>query len=192
MNPTKDAPETTARPRAGARRAGETDPETDFRVTVSKDYLVFSAGHFITYDAGGLCESLHGHNYRVGVTLWGDVNQDAYVYDFVALKERMEEMVDELDHRMLLPRDNRELELREEGDEIAVTYGERRYVFPREDVVVLPIPNTTAEMLAELLLDRLLEDLRSEGVETVQKAEVEVEESFGQSGWATRAVGPAG
>lgn len=192
MNPTKDAPETTARPRAGARRAGETDPETDFRVTVSKDYLVFSAGHFITYDAGGLCESLHGHNYRVGVTLWGDVNQDAYVYDFVALKQRMEEMVDELDHRMLLPRDNRELELREEGDEIAVTYGERRYVFPQEDVVVLPIPNTTAEMLAELLLDRLLEDLRSEGVETVRKAEVEVEESFGQSGWATRAVRPAG
>lgn len=192
MNATKDAREPAARPRTGPPPDGEADPETSFRVTVSKDYLVFSAGHFITYDAGGLCESLHGHNYRVGVTLWGDVNRDAYVYDFVALKERMRELVDELDHRMLLPRDNPELELREEGDGMSVAYGDRRYLFPREDVVILPIPNTTAEMLAEHLLERVLDDLRSEGVETVREAEVEVEESFGQSGWARRAVGPAG
>lgn len=179
-------PATTAA--ADPRPSDGSGSDTSYRVTVSKDYLVFCAGHFITYDAGGLCESLHGHNYRVGVTLWGDVNEDAYVYDFVALKERMLEQVDGLDHRMLLPRDNPELDLAEEDGGISVTYGERKYLFPEGDVVILPIPNTTAEMLAEYLLDRLEEHLRSEGAEGVHQAEVEVEESFGQSGWARRSL----
>lgn len=30
----------------------------EYKVVVEKDYLVFAAGHFITY--GDLCESLHG------------------------------------------------------------------------------------------------------------------------------------
>ena len=42
----------------------------EFRVAVTKEDLVFAAAHFITL-AGHRCESLHGHNYRVGVTLEG-------------------------------------------------------------------------------------------------------------------------
>jgi 6-pyruvoyltetrahydropterin/6-carboxytetrahydropterin synthase len=41
-------------------------PAERYTVRVSKDYLVFCAGHFITYD-GDHCERLHGHNYRVAV-----------------------------------------------------------------------------------------------------------------------------
>ena len=40
----------------------------EFRVSVTKDYLVFASAHFITF-AGHRCEGLHGHNYRVGVTI---------------------------------------------------------------------------------------------------------------------------
>ena len=169
----------------------EMERDETFRVRVGEEALYFSAAHFITY-GGSECEHLHGHNYRVAVSLEGDVNEDAYVYDFVALKDRMRELVDALDHRMLLPRDNPDLELREEEDEVSVTYGERRYVFPARDVVVLPVPNTTAEMLAEYLLDRLAEDVRGEGVDGVHRAEVEVEESFGQSATARRTLAPGG
>lgn len=188
MNPMRNTGETVTKPSAGARPTEEAGADTGYRVTVSKDYLVFSAGHFITYDGGGACETLHGHNYRTGVTVWGDVNEDAYVYDFIALKDRMRELVDTLDHRMLLPRDNPDLDVREEEDGVSVTYGERRYLFPARDVVILPVRNTTAEMLAEYLLDRLLEQLREEGGGSLREAEVEVEESFGQAARARRSV----
>ena len=72
----------------------------DYRVTISKDYLVFASGHFITYGEG-MCETLHGHNYRAGVTLWGDLDEHALVYDFVALKREMVSILEPLDHRML-------------------------------------------------------------------------------------------
>ena len=45
-----------------------------FRVRVEKDYTVFSAGHFITYE-GHLCEALHGHNYRVAAGFEGPLDE---------------------------------------------------------------------------------------------------------------------
>lgn len=187
MSPPRSARDVASGP-ARTDESSSGDAGTSYRVTVEKDYLVFSAGHFITYDAGDACESLHGHNYRVAVTLRGDVNADAYVYDFVALKDVMRELVDELDHAMLLPRDNPDLTLERREDGVSVRYDDRRYHFPEDDVVVLPIPNTTAEMLARHLLDRLAERLDADGAEGLREAEIEVEESFGQAGHARRAL----
>src|SRR5690606_22965107 len=47
-----------------------------YNVVVEKDYLVFASGHFITY--GGLCEALHGHNYRARVELEGELDENSY------------------------------------------------------------------------------------------------------------------
>lgn len=149
-------------------------------VNVTKDHLVFSAAHFITY-SGHLCEALHGHNYRVRIRLEGDLDENFYVFDFTHLKRLMKEVVDELDHRVLLPTMSPRINLRERGDQIEAIYKDRRYEFPLGDVVRLPIPNTTAEMLARYLADRvaaLLDDFQSA---TVSAIELEVEESFGQS-----------
>jgi 6-pyruvoyltetrahydropterin/6-carboxytetrahydropterin synthase len=152
-----------------------------YKVVVEKDYLVFAAGHFITYD--NQCEALHGHNYRVRVELEGDLDENTYVFDFVELKRIMRRLVDEIDHKMLLPLENRHLTVSEEGKGIRVAYRDREYLFPREDVVLLPIPNTTAEMLATHLAGRLKKELAARGAENLTALAVEVEESFGQSAW---------
>lgn len=158
-----------------------------YEVRVSKDYLVFAAGHFITY--GGLCERLHGHNYRVSVVIEGDLDENHYVFDFVELKTIMREIVNELDHKMLLPDHNPALTISEDGDSISVRFEERRYVFPRQDVVLLPVPNTTAEMLARFLAGRLRETLTGPSAARLTAIAVEVEESFGQSAWYREVLG---
>jgi 6-pyruvoyltetrahydropterin/6-carboxytetrahydropterin synthase len=50
-------------------------------------------------------------------------------------------------------------------------------------VSLLPISNTTAEMLAEYLAVRVRDDLRAEGLTLLTAIEIEVEESKGQSGY---------
>ena len=61
--------------------------QSHFRVQVSKDYLVFASAHFITF-RGHQCETLHGHNYRVGVAVEGSVDAEAFfVLDFSVLKQ---------------------------------------------------------------------------------------------------------
>lgn len=160
---------------------------TRYRVTVSKESLGFSSGHFITY-GGGLCETLHGHNYRTGVTLSGDLDEHSLLYDFVRLREEVSGILERLDHRVLLPLHNPLLQITRGGGEIEVHYAGRRYVFPERDVAFLPIANTTAEQLAEYLAGQVVDGLREAGNANVAEVEVEVEESFGQSGWCTRQV----
>ena len=154
----------------------------EFRVTVSKDYLVFASAHFITF-AGHRCEGLHGHNYRVSVTIEGRLNEEAwFVFDFVELKRIMRKLCDEIDHLVLLPTESDRVQVSERDDNVHVSVdGRPRYVFPRRDCALLPIPNTTVEMLAEMLIDRLRVALTDAGASGVTAIEMEVEENFGQS-----------
>jgi 6-pyruvoyltetrahydropterin/6-carboxytetrahydropterin synthase len=151
-------------------------------VSVSKDDLVFSSAHFITY-AGDKCEGLHGHNYRVRATVEGALDPvDRLVYDFIELKRIMRKLCGELDHLVLLPMESPRIRVREEDEMVDVDVdGAPRYRFPRRDCALLPVPNTTAEMLAELLAGRLRAALVSRGVRTLSALEMEVEESAGQS-----------
>ena len=159
-----------------------TGPGGEFNVSVRKEDLVFAAAHFITLP-GHRCESLHGHNYRASVDLRGTLEPEAwYVYDFVALKALMRRLTNELDHKVLLPTTNPALEVQEQAGSVTVAYGGRqRYVFPTADCVLLPIPNTTVEMLARYLAGRVRDELKARGAAQLTSVGIEVEESFGQS-----------
>ena len=157
-------------------------PREEYRVSVTKDYLVFSSAHFITF-AGHRCEGLHGHNYRVRVTIEGALNEEAwFVFDFVELKGIMKRLCDEIDHLVLLPLQSDRIKVLEEGEMVRVSVdGKPRYSFPRRDCALLPIPNTTVEMLAQLLTTRLKTELDTQGARGLTAIEMEVEENFGQT-----------
>jgi 6-pyruvoyltetrahydropterin/6-carboxytetrahydropterin synthase len=156
--------------------------QSHFRVQVSKDYLVFASAHFITF-RGHQCETLHGHNYRVGVAVEGSVDDEAFfVLDFSVLKQITRRFVDEIDHKVLLPTGNPKLAFHEDGDRVRVDYfGEPTYVFPKRDCAMLPIQNSTAEMLAQYLGQRVAEELSRSGYTHLSLLELEVEENYGQS-----------
>ena len=151
-----------------------------YRVSVTKDYLVFSSAHFITF-AGHRCEGLHGHNYRVAVTIEGGLDPEAwFVFDFVELKRIMKRLCDEIDHLVLLPLESDRVKVFEEGETVRVDVdGKPRYVFPRRDCALLPIPNTTVEMLAKLLTSRLRAEVNA--AKSLTAIEMQVEENFGQT-----------
>jgi 6-pyruvoyltetrahydropterin/6-carboxytetrahydropterin synthase len=154
--------------------------ESRYTVRVTKDYLVFSAGHFITYD-GDHCERIHGHNYRVTVEVEGELNRDHYVLDFIALRDMTRALVDELDHRMLLPGESPLIAVEDDGTNWTARYKERRWSFPKEECVVLPVANTTAELLADYLASRLRDAFAAHKLPEPPRMRVEVEECFGQS-----------
>ena len=160
-----------------------------FRVSVSKDYLVFSSAHFITY-RGHACESLHGHNYRVGVSVEGPIDSEClFVVDFAILKRIVRKYVDAIDHRVLLPTNNAKLAYRTDGAMTFVEYfGLQSYQFPTKDCAMLPIANTTAEMIAEWLATHVRDDLASEGVK-LTFLQIEVEESVGQTATYSESLG---
>lgn len=153
-----------------------------FSVTVAKEYLTFSAAHFITIP-GHQCERLHGHNYRVGVTVTGAVDRvSGFVVDFGVIKDAVRPLIAGLDHRVLVPGRNPAVECRDAGESLVVHYrGRDTFTFPRTHVVVVPVSDTTAELLAEFLAGALEEALMGEGAGRLTELVVEVEESVGQA-----------
>jgi 6-pyruvoyltetrahydropterin/6-carboxytetrahydropterin synthase len=149
-----------------------------YHVRISKDYLVFSAGHFITYD-GDVCERLHGHNYRVTAEVHGPLDENQYVVDFIALRDALKAIVDELDHHMLLPTEHPLIRVVADDREVEATFRDRRWVFPRCDCILLPVPNTTSELLARYIAARLADDLQARTGKRPARVRIEVDECFG-------------
>lgn len=157
-----------------------------YKVRVTKDYLTFCSAHFICFE-GTKCEYLHGHNYRVAAEIEAALNEDFLVFDFIVLKRILRDITNELDHRMMVPLKSRTLEIEHNEQSVRIRYGKKEWVFPREDCILLPVENTTAELLARWIVNRLREELARYGEGAPMKLaapeilRVEVEESPGQS-----------
>lgn len=151
----------------------------EYRVRVERGQLKFAAAHFATFE--GKCEPLHGHNYTVAIEVAGTLTEDSWVIDFSVLKAIGRAVCEELDHKFLLQRASRALEIEEGMTNWKVRFLERGFVFPKADVVPLPIDNTTAERLAEWFAGRVSAELRARGASNVTSVSVTVEEAPGQA-----------
>lgn len=69
-----------------------------YEVTVEE---TFAAGHALR-NYHGKCENLHGHNYRIQVTLQGlELDSIGLLVDFIEVKKVMQTVVNRLDHQFL-------------------------------------------------------------------------------------------
>jgi 6-pyruvoyltetrahydropterin/6-carboxytetrahydropterin synthase len=153
-----------------------------FSIEVAKDYFNFASAHFLIF-ASGQREALHGHNYQVSVGIEGELDRAGVLLDFIAFKPLVKQLCDELDHRTLIQSHSPMLGIRKRRTEVEVLYKNQRLVLPRRDVILLPLTNTSTELLAEYIAHRLRRRLqqRFPGVRPRQ-IDVGVEESLGQRG----------
>lgn len=69
-----------------------------FELTVEE---TFAAGHALR-NYRGKCENVHGHNYRVELTLAGkELDEAGLLLDFVEIRRLLHAVVDRMDHRFL-------------------------------------------------------------------------------------------
>jgi len=156
-----------------------------FNVLLEKEQLIFSAAHFITF-AGNICESIHGHNYRVRCEVTGELDENGYVVDFIALRDALNTIVRQLDHKVLLPRDSSLIHVSSNDQEVIVQFEQKRWIFPEDNCMILPVANTTAELLAKFIAQELmkLDDPRLQNA--IDEILVAVDENEGQ--WGTYRV----
>jgi 6-pyruvoyltetrahydropterin/6-carboxytetrahydropterin synthase len=153
-------------------------------VRLDKADFQFCAAHFCVFP--GEREPLHGHNYRVYVELGGPMDDLGYVAEFGWVKGVVRQLVATLDHRVLIAEQCPDLEVAEDGSQLRVRWHEDWWSFPREDVVCLPLKNTTAELLAGHLWSEVQAQLQAPGA--WQRLTVEVEETPGQRAGITRSL----
>ena len=154
-----------------------------FTIEVAKDYFNFASAHFLIF-ANGKREALHGHNYQVSVAVEGELDRAGIVLDFIAFKPVVKRICDELDHRTLIQKDSSVLKIRRGGDHVTVAYRNQRIVLPTADALLLPIVNTSTELLAEYIAAQIRVRTRHHFPAAKLKViEVCVEEARGQRGF---------
>ena len=151
-----------------------------FHVRVAGDDLVFSAAHFLVWEGGG-GERLHGHTYRAAVEVFGPLNENQCVVDFLAVRNALKNILAELDHRVLLPARHPAIRVTSRVGEVEAVFADRRWVFPEDECLLLPIANTTTELLAQYVGERLLSALKALGGGSPHTIRVEVGEGTGCS-----------
>ncbi|RLS33337.1 MAG: hypothetical protein DWH79_07450 [Planctomycetota bacterium] len=156
------------------------------QVRLRKAVHVFAAGHFITL-SDQLCEPIHGHNWTVAVTVDGIPDAHGMVVDFICLRDTLSVIISRLDHRMLLPTGNPllpvTLDVGPDGvHEVTVRFGRRRWVFPADECVLLPLANTTAEWIAGWIGHELRTAMAAAGSPLDGRLCIAVDECLGQEG----------
>lgn len=155
--------------------------EKEYSIKVYKEYFNFACSHFLVFK-DKTRELLHGHNYRV--KLKGEsVKLDAdMVFDFLDIKPIVREVCDTLDHHLLLPSENELIKIEENKNNINLTTPDGCYFsFPKQDVIILPVSNISAERLAIYIAGKIKDLVQKRFNFSFSNLEVEVEETPGQS-----------
>ncbi|MFN7943516.1 MAG: 6-carboxytetrahydropterin synthase [Thermoanaerobaculia bacterium] len=150
---------------------------------LAKEDFKFSVAHFTLF-SGERAEPLHGHNYKMAIEIGGDeLDEVGLLVELDALKSAVRDLCRRLDDRVLLPAASELLEISPRpasgaAGEVEVGFRDRRYRFPLAETLLLPLANTSIELLARWAWDELSAVLPGE---RVLRLEVTVEETDGQS-----------
>lgn len=125
-------------------------------LTIHKDELGFSAGHFTIFSATER-EALHGHNYYVSVSFDFDIQHNGLSFDYRHYKRKLLALCDQLDRHFLLPTQSPYLQIEDSGEYWIATFNHKKIPFLKEDVIMLPITNVTIEELSRWFLQHLTE-----------------------------------
>ena len=111
-----------------------------FSIRLNSPSLTFAASHGIQYDTGEY-EPLHEHTFRVVVTIFGPLCAAGYIVDFHTVEQSLRKILSFLEKKTLLSQE--ELSFRNNC----------------ENPLILPIKNTTAELLAGYIAEELCQNI---------------------------------
>ncbi len=153
---------------------------------LAKQNFKFSAAHFLIFDETH-AERLHGHNYQVRVDIKtpaeADLHQEGYFLDFNVFKKYIKARLDKWDEIVLLPQKHPDMKFKKTAKSLEVTFPGSLLCFPLNEVLLLPVTNTSVEQLSCLLADDFYNEFKKYGV---LKVKVYVEETRGQGASTVR------
>ena len=151
-----------------------------YTLTLAKEDFKFSSAHFTLFGANE-AELLHGHNYQMEVEFQGpELDEEGLLVNFVETKKVIRALCEELDTQLLIPEKSPHLSFETADNHVEIRFQDRRYLSPEDDVLMLPLVNTSIEVMARYLWDRLAAELDLSHLDSMG---VRVSETAGQYCW---------
>jgi 6-pyruvoyltetrahydropterin/6-carboxytetrahydropterin synthase len=141
-----------------------------------KEKIRFSSAHVIPEYKK--CGRLHGHTYAVHIKLYGEPDSKGIILDFSIIKEILINIINKLDHKILIPKDSKLAKIKIDKNFIIMNTLGKSYNFPKDDCILLPIDSTSAEKLSLFILKKFNKNIRK--YDNIKKIELGVDEGFGK------------
>ena len=109
-------------------------------------------------------EALHGHNFSIDITFKSKIDADGIVVDFVKLRAFAAEIIEQLDHKLLIPAKNPGIKIGLDSKNINISANNISIKLKSNNVVQIPFVNTSAELIAEYFAQEILTKLRDSGM----------------------------
>ncbi len=123
----------------------------------SRPSIHFSACHFLI--GYSKCDRLHGHNYSVKLRIEYDPDIVDQYFDFRVINKILSQIIGKLDHKVLIPGNSSMVKIQSiiNGENLDVIFEDKKYTFPKKDVVILEdYAQTSCENIAEFLHTQLI------------------------------------
>lgn len=141
-----------------------------------KSNIRFSSAHIIPeYEK---CGRLHGHTYAVHLKISGEPDKKGIIIDFSILKNLLKKISGDLDHKILIPEKSKAIIIVKDKKSVLINSLGNEYIFPIKDCIFLPIGSTSAENLANFILNKILKTIKLP--DNVDGIEIGVDEGYGQ------------
>ena len=101
--------------------------------------------------------------------------------DFLVVRDALRSILAGLDHRVLLPTQHTAIRVSSQQGEVEATFADSRWLFPQDDCLLLPIANTTTELLAEYIGEHLAAAIKSSSGVSPVRVQIELGEGSGFS-----------
>lgn len=151
-----------------------------YRIHIKKESLKFAAAHTTVFP-NGTKEALHGHNYQVGFMVETKNAALKDMVDFAVYKDVMNRLCMDWDEKVLIAADCPFMKINSKDKQsIDFTLCKKRYVLPADEVVMVPVDNITAELLAEELCNLFVKGIKADKMKGLTRITVRVDESNGQ------------
>ncbi len=153
-------------------------------IELFKESLKFSAGHFTVFSSTDR-ENIHGHDYRVHVSLTTLIEDEGLSFDYRFYEKKIDLLCHMLDKAVLVAGLCKYLKVSDEGDYYCIQFNTEKIMLLKRDTKVLPISNVTVEELSNWFLQQLLFDQEQLDSHRIQKIKIKILTGLGRSGSTT-------
>lgn len=132
----------------------------------------FHVAHRIS-GVGYCLDRLHGHTYEVELRIISKGGA-TFIYPFESMIDILYECVSPLTNKVLLAEGGNNVVKVEDKEITYISADGKRYMFPKEDVFLMPVEEVTAEALAIYLLNEVTDRMKKGEHRTDRIGEVEI------------------
>lgn len=148
-----------------------------YSIKIFRDDFVFSSGHLLIYGKK-LIEASHGHNYKLELEIFGELNKYGLLIDFREIKKILKELIEELNQKFIIPV-NKDILTKENNGLYDIFYEEEKIISLKKEVVVfLNISNISSENLCLYFTNKLIK--KNIFHDKIQYFIITIKESYGQ------------